>query len=169
MSVKKIYKYGEAVLRKKCAPVERITPEIKKLIDDMFDTMYKAPGAGLAASQVGVPLRVCVIDVSPEGKRQPVALINPKIIHKKGKVVQEEGCLSFPGLFAEVKRFDNIRVQAINEKALPYEIECSGILSRAIQHELDHLDGKLFIDYLSFFKRRKLVKEIKNRKKSGNW
>jgi len=169
MGIKKIYKYGEPVLRQRCKPVEQITPEIKKLISDMFETMYSVPGAGLAAPQVGVLLRICVIDVSREGKKQPVALINPKLVDKKETIKEDEGCLSFPGLFAEVKRFDKVKIRAVNEKGLPVEIEASGVFSRAVQHELDHLDGKLFIDYLSFFKKRQILKEIKERKKSGNW
>ena len=169
MSVMKIHKYGDIVLRQKSKPVEKITPELKRLISDMFETLYEAPGVGLASPQVGVPLRVCVIDLCPEGKKQPIALINPKISRKRGAVKEDEGCLSLPGIFASVKRYENVKVDAINEKGLPVLIEASGMLSRAIQHELDHLDGKLFIDHLSFFKRRVLEKEIKIRKKSGNW
>ena len=169
MAIMKIHKYGDPVLRQKSKPVEKFTPELQKLISGMFETLYAAPGVGLASPQVGVPLRVCVIDVCPNGKKDPIVFINPKISKKKGSVKQEEGCLSFPGLFAIVKRPESVKVEAINEKGLPFVIEASGMMARAIQHELDHLDGKMFIDYLSFFKRRALKKVIKERKKSGTW
>ncbi|MCX5781749.1 MAG: peptide deformylase [Elusimicrobia bacterium] len=169
MSKLKIYKYGEPILRQKCKPVEQINSQIKKLISDMFETMYNAPGVGLAAPQVGVSLNLCLIDPNIDGKKQPIALINPKIVDKKGKIFEEEGCLSFPGILAKVKRFENIKVEAVNEKGLPIIVQGTGILSRIIQHEMDHLNGKLFVDYLSFFKRKKIESEIRKRKKSGTW
>ncbi len=169
MAKLKIHKYGDPVLKQKCKPVEQINSQVKKLISDMFETMYNAPGVGLAAPQVGVSLKLCVIDPFIDGKKQPIVLINPNIVEKKGKLYEEEGCLSFPGILAKVKRFENIRVEAINEKGLPIIVHGTGILSRIIQHEMDHLNGKLFVEYLSFFKRKKIEKEIKERKKSRTW
>lgn len=169
MSVLKICKYGDPVLRKKCKPVSELNPELNKLITNMLDTLYAVPGVGLAANQVGVPLRVCVIDVKPGGRKQPLVLINPVIRDKKGKVVEEEGCLSFPGLSAKVKRFKDVRVEAVNEHGMPVVIEGSDLLARALQHEIDHLEGKAFIDYLTLFRKLKLKAEIRKRKKEGNW
>jgi len=169
MTVHKVLKFGEPILKKKSKPVQELTADVKKLVADLLETLYASKGVGLAAPQVGVLQRICVIDFVPEGKKEPIVLINPKIVGKKGKVILEEGCLSFPGIFANVKRFDKVRIEAVNEKGLPIVVEGGGYMSRAIQHEIDHLDGKLFIDYLSFFKRRNIKKEIKNRKKAGTW
>jgi peptide deformylase len=168
MPLLRIYRYGEPVLREKCAPIREITPEIRQLVRDMLDTMYVAPGLGLAANQVGVPVRLCVIDVQG-GRRQPLVLINPKITAKEGKIAGEEGCLSFPGLMDTVKRYQKVRVEAINERGFPVVVEGEDLLSRALQHELDHLDGKLFIDSLSLIKKKILEHKIKLRKKQGTW
>ena len=146
MSILKIHKIGDPILKKKCKPVEVVTTEIKELAASMLETMYAAPGVGLAASQVGVPVRMCVIDIRPEGKRTPIVLINPKITLKKGKILEEEGCLSLPGINAKVKRFSDVTVEAVNENGFPITVSGNGFLSRAMQHELDHLDGILFID-----------------------
>jgi peptide deformylase len=171
MNSLKICKYGEPVLRQKGKPVAEITPEIRKLVRDMFATMYSAPGhgVGLAAPQVGVSLRICVIDVWPDGKSQPIVLINPNIVEKSGKMEGEEGCLSLPGLAAEVKRYARVKVEATNDKGFPVIVEGEGLLSRALQHEIDHLDGKLFIDYVSWLERKKIELEIKKRKKQDTW
>lgn len=169
MSILKICKYGDPVLKKKCKPVAELNQDIKKLAADMLETMYAAPGAGLAANQVGVPLRMCVIDVKPDGRRQPLVLINPVIKEKKGRMTDDEGCLSFPGISAMVKRFRNIKVEAVNEKGMPVVVEGSDLLARALQHELDHLDGKVFIDYLTLFKKMQIKSEIRKRKKAGTW
>ena len=169
MSVLKICKYGEPVLKKKCIPVKEITPEIKKLIVDMLETMYANLGLGLAANQVGALDRICVIDVRPEGKRKPIVLINPKIVEKKGVVTEEEGCLSFPGIAAEIKRNRNVKVAAINENGMPIVVEGRDMLSKALQHELDHLDGVVFISKLPFYKKLKVQYEIRKRKKNGEW
>lgn len=169
MSILKIRKLGDPILKKKCEPVKEVSPEIQKLAADMLETMYAAPGVGLAASQVGVPVRMCVIDVKPEGKRSPVVLINPKITVKKGKVVEEEGCLSLPGINAEVVRFDDITVEAINENGFPITVTGRDILSRAMQHEIDHLNGRVFIDHLGWWARRKLMKEIRKKRKQEGW
>jgi peptide deformylase len=169
MAILKIRKYGDPVLRQKSKPVKEINKEIKKLIEDMFETMYAAPGIGLAACQVGHALKLCVIDAKPEGKRTPMVFINPKIVFKKGKAIEEEGCLSFPGLTQAIKRYKNIRVEAINEKGFPVVVEADDMLSRVIQHEFDHIDSKVFLDRLSWWKRLKAEKEIKKRIKQGNW
>ena len=169
MSVLSIKKYGEPVLRQKCKPVSAIDKNLLKLIRDMFETMYAAPGLGLSANQVGVPVRVCVVDVRPEGRRQPVALINPKIVQKEGKLTVEEGCLSLPGLMAGVRRARKVKVEALNEEGLPIIVEGDGILARALQHEIDHLEGKVFIDYLPVLQRLRLQYEIRKRRKHNEW
>lgn len=165
----KICKYGDPVLKKKAKPVKEIDEKIKKLISKMLNTMYAAPGIGLAANQVGVPIQLCVIDVKPEGKKNPLVLINPKIVYKKDKLYEEEGCLSFPGLMAKVKRYREVKVEAINERGLPVQIEATDLLSRALQHEIDHLNGKVFVDRLPFFTRLKLKRIIKLLKREGRW
>ncbi|MBN1822805.1 MAG: peptide deformylase [Endomicrobiales bacterium] len=169
MSLLEIRKFPEPVLKKKCKNVAELTPKVEKLIRDMFETMYFASGVGLAASQVGVPLRICVIDTRPRGKKQPMVLINPKLVSKKNKIYEEEGCLSFPGIVARIKRHKDVKVEAVDEKGMPVVIEGSGLLGRAIQHEMDHLDGKVFIDYLPWWTRRRIRGEIKKRKKEGTW
>ena len=141
---------GDPVLRKATTPVEEVTDEIRALISDMFDTMYAAEGIGLAAPQVGRTERVAVMDV--EG--QKLALINPEIIEREGAARGEEGCLSIPDVFGDVTRATRVIVRALNEKGEQVEAEGTELLARCMQHEIDHLDGKLFIDYLSMLKRR---------------
>lgn len=141
---------GDPVLRKITTPVEEIDDEIRSLISDMFDTMYAAEGIGLAAPQVGRTERIAVMDV--EG--QKFALINPEIIESEGTSRGEEGCLSIPDVFGEVTRANRVIVRALNEKGEQIEAEGTELLARCMQHEIDHLDGKLFIDYLSMLKRR---------------
>jgi peptide deformylase len=141
---------GDPVLRKETTPVEQITPEIRDLIADMFDTMYAAEGIGLAAPQVGRTERIAVMDV--EG--QKFAFINPEIVEKEGTIRGEEGCLSIPEVFGDVTRASRVVVRALNEEGEEFEAEGTELLARCMQHEIDHLDGKLFIDYLSMLKRR---------------
>ncbi len=162
MSILRIITYPDPKLRKKSTPVKKIGREIEKLLDDMAETMYDAPGVGLAAPQVGFNLRVCIIDVSPreENSLGLIELINPLIISSEGVQVDEEGCLSIPGFASEVKRKAKVRVRAINRGGEPFEIEGAGLLARAIQHEIDHLDGILFIDRLSKLRRELLKKKI---------
>lgn len=169
MSILKIVKYGDPVLKKKCKPVESVTPEIKKLASDMLDTMYANSGIGLAACQVGVPLRICVIDTKPGGNKKPIVLINPRIISTKGTLQEEEGCLSFPSIVTAIKRYKEVKVNAINEDGLPVVVDGQDLLSRALQHEIDHLDGKVFISRLPFFDSLKMKYIIAKRKKQGNW
>jgi peptide deformylase len=168
MAKLKICKYGEPVLRQKALPVEEINDKIKKLAADMLETMYAAPGVGLAAPQIGVSLRMCVIDTSPD-KKSPKVLINPEIIEGENRILAEEGCLSFPGLYEDVKRFEKVTAEYIDLEGKKVKIKAEGFLAKAIQHETDHLDGKLFIDYLPDWKRKSAEKEIKRKKKAGDW
>ena len=169
MAILKIVKYGDSVLRKKTAPVTEITDDIIQLAEDMLETMYAAPGVGLAGPQVGVSLQICVIDVVPEGKRNPIVLINPKVLSGEDKVELEEGCLSFPKIYEKVKRWNKVRVEYVDLKGNLKEVEAEGFLAKAFQHEIDHLNGKVFIDYLPDWKRKLVEKEIRRRKKGKNW
>ncbi len=150
MSILDIRVLGDPVLRKETENVDVVTDDIRKLITDMFDTMYAAEGIGLAAPQVGRTERVTVMDV--EGRK--LALINPEIIDKEGSVRGEEGCLSIPEVFGEVDRAKLVTVRALDESGNEIEVEGSELLARCLQHEIDHLHGKLFLDYLSVLKRR---------------
>ena len=150
MKILDIRVLGDPVLRKATIPVEKVTEEIRTLISDMFDTMYAAEGIGLAAPQVGRTERITVMDV--EG--QKFAFINPEIIEAEGSSRGEEGCLSIPDIFGDVTRSSRVIVRALNEKGEEMEVEGTELLARCMQHEIDHLDGKLFIDYLSMLKRR---------------
>ena len=169
MALLQIVKYGDNVLRQHVKDVEEITPEIKQLAQDMLDTMYAAPGVGLAAPQVGISLNMCVIDVFPDGKKKPFVLINPKIISGENKEEKEEGCLSFPGIFEKVKRFHTVKAEYTDLAGRKVEVVVEGFLAKAFQHEIDHLNGKLFIDYLQPWKRKLVEKEIKRRKKGNTW
>lgn len=169
MAILEIVKYGDPVLRKKTEPITEITDDVIQLAEDMLETMYAAPGVGLAGPQVGVSLQICVIDVVPEGKRNPIVLINPKVLSGENKVELEEGCLSFPKIYEKVKRWDKVRVEYVDLKGNLKEVEVEGFLAKAFQHEIDHLNGKVFIDYLPAWKRKLVEKEIKRRKKGKNW
>jgi peptide deformylase len=152
-----ILEYPDPRLRTKAAPVTTVDASIKQLVADMFETMYAAPGIGLAATQVDVHQRILVADVSEE-KNQPVVLINPEIIAADGREITEEGCLSVPGYFDQVERAASLRVRALNVDGEPFEMQAEGLLAVCIQHEMDHLQGKLFVDYLSELKRTRLRK-----------
>jgi peptide deformylase len=152
-----ILEYPDPRLRTKAAPVTTVDASIKQLVADMFETMYAAPGIGLAATQVDVHQRILVADVSEE-KNQPVVLINPEIIAADGREIAEEGCLSVPGYFDQVERAASLRVRALNVDGEPFEMQAEGLLAVCIQHEMDHLQGKLFVDYLSELKRTRLRK-----------
>jgi peptide deformylase len=153
--------YGDPVLRRKAAPVREVTPEIRARIEGMFTVMYEARGIGLAAPQVGVSERVFILDVEDEnGGRVRRAFINPVLKEKSGSVVGEEGCLSIPGVYADVKRHGRVVFEAQDETGATFRIEGTGLLSRALQHELDHLDGVLFIDRLSLIRRRLLDSKL---------
>ncbi|MBQ2644178.1 peptide deformylase [bacterium] len=151
MAIRKILKYGDPLLRQKSKEVSKISKKIQTLAEDMLDTMYANNGVGLAAPQVGELLRMFVIDVStPKEKYNPIVLINPKIIKKSGAVACNEGCLSFPEVYTDVRRYKNVTVKALDIKGKPFIIEGKDgeLLARALQHEFDHLDGILFIDHV---------------------
>lgn len=154
-----ILEYPDPRLRTKALPVAVCDRVIRTLVADLFETMYAAPGIGLAASQVDVHRRVLVADVSEE-RDQGICLINPEIIHAQGSTSYEEGCLSVPGFYDEVERAEQIKVRALNPGGEAFEMEAEGLLSICIQHEMDHLDGKLFVDYLSELKRGRLRKRL---------
>lgn len=171
MAILGIRKYPEKILKHKASPVKVIDKELQTLIDDMVETMYAAPGVGLAAPQVGVSKRLAVIDISTKGARMPLlVLINPEVVNKEGCIEFEEGCLSFPGYTAIVERAETMVVRAMDREGKLVEIESEGLLSIALQHEIDHLDGILLIDRISpikreFFKKRfqKVHKSAKER------
>ena len=165
--LKKILIEPDTILRKKCEPLEKIDTNTKKLMDDMLETMYAAPGIGLAAIQIGILKRLVVIDISKEKeKRQPIFLVNPEIIYRsKETSVYEEGCLSLPGQFAEVERPAECSVKYIDYFGKEKELKANGLLATCIQHEIDHLNGILFIDYLSKLKKDMIIKKLVKHKK----
>jgi len=159
MAILEILRYPDSRLRNKAKPVEQVDAETKQLIDDMFETMYEAPGIGLAATQVNSIKRLLVMDVS-EQHDDPLCLINPEIVFKEGEEKEEEGCLSVPGVSESVKRATRIQVKALDRDGNPIELDLEGLPAVCIQHEIDHLDGKLFIDYLSSLKRTRIRKKM---------
>ena len=159
MAVLSVRKYGDPVLRRKAAPVREITPEIDKMVADMIDTMYDEVGIGLAATQVGIPLRLMV--VGDEDGRAARALVNPVITQQGGEVTAEEGCLSIPGVFAPVTRAEWVVLEAQDLEGRPVSIRARGLTARVFQHELDHLDGVLFIDRLDPVTRDRVKRRIK--------
>lgn len=167
MALLPIVKFGDSVLRIKTLPVQTIDETLRAVINDMFKTMYAAPGIGLAANQVGLSQCFTVIDLQTGGKRNPMVLINPVIEERSGTIVEEEGCLSVPGFAARVKRSARVRVKALNHDGLPVIIEGEGLLARCLQHEIDHLNGKLYLDHLSLVPRLRMKREISQRKKQG--
>ena len=159
MSRLPILEFPDPRLRTRAKPVAQVDAGVRKLIDDMFETMYAAPGIGLAATQVNVHQRILVIDIS-ETHNQPLALINPEIVARDGIEETEEGCLSVPGIYETVKRADQIRVRALDRDGKQIEFDATGLLAVCIQHEMDHLEGKLFVDYLSDLKRTRIRKKL---------
>ena len=159
-----IIKVPDPLLRRRSLAVERVDGDVRRLVDDMFATMYKAPGVGLAAIQVAVPRRVLVMDIVKDetAPKQPHAMINPEIVEIIGNEVRlyEEGCLSIPDVFAELERPSKVRVRYLDLKGKPAEMVCEGILATVVQHEIDHLNGKLFIDHLSKLKRDIIIKKL---------
>jgi peptide deformylase len=166
-----ILEYPDPRLRKKAAAVAAVDDALRQFIDDLLETMYAHNGVGLAATQVDVHKRVIVLDVS-EGRDQPLVLINPEIMSKEGEGPVEEGCLSLPGIYDKLSRATRIRVRALGPDGQPFEMDADGLLGVCIQHEMDHLEGKLFVDYLSELKRtlirRRLEKERKQRSTSSD-
>jgi len=168
--IRPILKYGDKVLHERARAVDALTPEIDRLVDDMIETMYAAPGIGLAAPQVGVPLRIFVVDVSIG--RDPSALlvmINPEFVDRDGMQLEEEGCLSVPGFNATVVRPSRVVVKGLDRMGQPVEREGTGVLARAFQHEMDHLDGTLFVDKLRGIKRDLIVRKIRKLTRAGKW
>jgi peptide deformylase len=166
MAILDILHFPDPRLRNKAQPVTEVTDEVRRLIDDMFETMYQAPGIGLASIQVNVPKRVIVVDVS-EDRSQPIALINPEILSKEGVERMDEGCLSVPGVYETVQRADRIRVRFLDRDGNSVEMDAEGLLAVCIQHEIDHLDGKLFVDYLSSLKRQRIRKKLEKEARQG--
>jgi peptide deformylase len=164
MSVRPIVTYPDQRLRIVAEPVGQVTDEIRTLVDDMAETMYAAPGVGLAAPQVGVSKRVFVVDVSPEGEpARLMAFIDPRFVSRNGELIWEEGCLSFPGIHVDVQRAERVVVQALDREGKPFEVEAEGLLAVALQHENDHLDGVVLVDHVSYFKRRQIERDLKKR------
>lgn len=159
MAILGILIYPDPRLHQVAKPVVRVDDATRKLVDDMAETMYHAPGIGLAAPQVDVLRRIMVVDASEERNDLRV-FINPEIVERDGRQELEEGCLSVPGIFAPVRRAAHIRVRALNRDGAPFEIEASGLLAVCIQHEYDHLDGKVFVDYLSRLKQERIQKKL---------
>jgi peptide deformylase len=159
-----ILEFPDPRLRKKAVPVDVVDDALRALIDDMFETMYAAPGIGLAATQVDVHRRLLVADVSSD-KSDPHVFINPVVVEKDGVTVTEEGCLSVPGYYEEVKRAEHIRVRYLDRDGSECEGEFEGLLAVCVQHEIDHLDGKLFVDYLSEAKRTRIRKKLEKERR----
>ena len=164
MSIRPILHFPDERLRTLCQPVAKVDDKIRKLIDDMFETMYEAPGIGLAAPQVDVHVRLMVIDIS-EDKSAPQVFINPELLETRGAELMEEGCLSVPGIYEDVERAEWIRVRALDRNGEPFEKEVEGLEAVCIQHEIDHLDGKLFVDYLSGLKRQRIRKKMEKQRR----
>ena len=158
--------YPDPLLRRQAAPVAEVDGEVAGLVERMFETMYAAPGIGLAATQVDVHRRIVVIDVSEE-KSAPLTLINPELLLVEGEGEMQEGCLSIPGVYENVRRPDKVRVAAIDREGRPFELDAEGLLAVCIQHEVDHLDGKLFVDYLSPLKRNRIRRKMEKRLREG--
>jgi peptide deformylase len=159
MALLEILHYPDPRLRTAARPVSLVDDGVRRLVDNMLETMYAAPGIGLAATQVNVSKRIVVIDVS-EDKSQPLCLINPEILEQEGIEEMEEGCLSVPGIYESVRRAEWVRIRALDRDGRPFEMETDGLLAVCIQHEIDHLDGKLFVDYLSQLKRTRIRKKL---------
>lgn len=163
MAVREIRFFPDPVLTTPAKPVEAITPEIETLIDDMAETMYVGDGVGLAAPQVGVSLRVLVMDVAPADEQGPnlMALVNPEVVAKEGEITWEEGCLSFPELIVDIKRAEKVTVRALSREGDTVEVMAEGLAAVCLQHEIDHLDGVVFVDRVSALKRRLALREYR--------
>jgi peptide deformylase len=164
MALLNILHYPDPRLRRRAEPVAVVTDATRRLIADMAETMYNAPGIGLAAIQVDVPERVIVIDIS-ETRDQLLVLVNPQIVEKDGEQVFEEGCLSVPGVYDSVTRAAHVKVRALDRDGKSFEIEACGLLATCIQHEIDHLDGKVFVDYLSRLKQARIRKKLEKQQR----
>ncbi|MFA7388335.1 MAG: peptide deformylase [Thiohalobacteraceae bacterium] len=167
MAKLEILHFPDPRLRTRARPVASVDAELQRLVDDMFETMYAAPGIGLAATQVDVHQRLLVADVS-EDKDQPLVLINPEILQLDGVEEMEEGCLSVPGFYDKVQRAERVKVRALDREGKTFELDADGLLAVCIQHEIDHLDGKLFVDYLSNLKRQRIRKKLEKARRHGD-
>jgi peptide deformylase len=168
MAIRDILQYPDKRLRNRALPVGAITPEVTRLIEDMKETMYAAPGCGLAAPQIGVSLRLFIIDTASEDEPSDLRVfINPEIVSREGKTVWEEGCLSFPGVHEDIERAAKVVVRATNEHGESVELEVEGLLGVAVQHENDHLDGVLMIDHMGVLKRRMALRKLQKRAASA--
>jgi peptide deformylase len=168
--IRRIVKFGDPVLQSRASDVPVIDSDLQKLIDDMIETMYAAPGIGLAAPQVGVPLRVFVVDLSVGRKADDlIVMVNPEFVEREGMQLEEEGCLSVPGFNATVVRPTRAILQGLDRTGERRTVEGTGLLARAFQHEMDHLDGTLFVDRLRGIKRDLIVRKIKKMMKAGTW
>jgi peptide deformylase len=159
VSILTILEFPDERLRKKAQSVQAVDANVRALVDDMLQTMYASKGVGLAATQVNMHKRVIVIDVS-EAKNQPICLINPEIVERAGSEEGEEGCLSVPGFFEKVQRAASVKIKALNRNGQDFELQAEGLLAVCVQHEIDHLDGKLFVDYLSPMKKQRIKKKL---------
>jgi peptide deformylase len=169
MALREILEYPDPRLREVAKPVDKVTDEIRRLCEDMAETMYDAPGVGLAATQIGVPLRIFIIDIATEEEPSDLRVfINPDIYEKDGVQTWNEGCLSFPGVSEEIKRANTVRVRALDAKGKEFDLAAEGLLAVAIQHENDHLDGVLMIDKLSAIKRRMMSRKLVKRQKDSS-
>lgn len=166
MAILNILHFPDDRLRTKAKLVSEVTEKHRTLISNMLETMYDAPGIGLAATQVNVHERILVIDISEE-KNDPIALINPEILEKDGDQEFDEGCLSVPGIYETVHRAEKVRIKALNKEGENIEITAEGLLAVCIQHEIDHLDGKLFVDYLSQLKKQRIRKKLEKQQKNA--
>jgi peptide deformylase len=168
MAIRDILQYPDKRLRNRAEPVGAVTAEVTRLIEDMKETMYAAPGCGLAAPQIGVSLRLFIVDTAAEDEPSDLRVfINPEIVSRQGKVVWEEGCLSFPGVHEDIERAAKVVVRATNERGEPVEFEAEGLLGVAVQHENDHLDGVLMIDHMGVLKRRMALRKMQKRATSA--
>ncbi|NQZ52794.1 MAG: peptide deformylase [Piscirickettsiaceae bacterium] len=167
MAIRQILHFPDPRLRKIAKSVMDVTDDIRQLADDMLETMYDAPGIGLAANQINVQKRIVVIDIS-EDKSAPLIFINPEILSAEGEREHEEGCLSVPEAYEMVTRAAKVRVKAINRDGKPFELDTDELLATCIQHEIDHLDGKLFVDYLSNLKRQRIKKRLEKQLRQKN-
>lgn len=166
MALLTIIHFPDPRLRIKAQTVGLVDAATRSLVEDMFETMYEAPGVGLAAPQVDVPQRIVVIDVTDE-RSQPLCFINPEILSREGSHEMEEGCLSVPGVYEPVTRAAKLRVRALDQRGEPFEMEADGLLATCIQHEVDHLEGKLFVDYISAMKRDRVRKKIEKSRRQA--
>ncbi len=170
MALRTIVLYPDPILLRPTQPVEHVDDEVRTLVDDMVETMNAAPGIGLAANQIGVSQRVCVVDLTTgEQPGSLLVMINPRVLESSGRQTAEEGCLSFPDITIEVERAERVRVEALDRNGQPFELTADGLLARAILHECEHLDGQVFLRNLSALRREIVRREIRKRIEAGTW